>query len=68
MCTSRGMFPFSTINFERLRRDLAEDHYAGAFTGMPAMIMEAWDIESASESELLDMARREGIDLEEYKE
>ena len=31
------------------------------------MIMEAWDIESASESELLDMARREGIDLEKYE-
>ena len=56
------------IDFDRLRRDLTEDHYAGAFTGMPAMIMEAWDIESASESELLDMARREGIDLAEYEE
>ena len=55
------------IDFERLRRDLAEDRYAGAFAGMPAMIMEAWDIESASESELLDMARREGIDLEKYE-
>ena len=56
------------IDFDRLRRDLTEDHYAGAFTGMPAMIMEAWDIESASESELLDMVRREGIDLAEYEE
>lgn len=31
------------------------------------MIMEAWDIENATESELLYMARREGIDLEKYE-
>lgn len=55
------------INFERLRRDLAEDRYAGVFTGMPAMIMEAWEIEDASERELLELALREGIDLEEYE-
>lgn len=56
------------IDFERLRRDLAEDRYAGAFAGMPAMIMEAWDIESASEGELLDMAYRDGIDVEKHEE
>ena len=54
------------IDFERLRRDLTDDRYAGAFAGVPAMIMEAWNIESASESELLDMAQREGIDLKKY--
>ena len=55
------------IDFERLRRDLADDRYAGAFAGMPAMMMEAWGIEDASERDLLDMARSEGIDLEEYE-
>ena len=55
------------IDFERLRRDLADDRYAGAFAGMPAMMMEAWEIEDASERDLLDMARSEGIDLEEYE-
>ena len=54
------------IDFERLRRDLTDDRYAGAFAGVPAMIMGAWNIESASESELLDMAQREGIDLKKY--
>lgn len=55
------------IDLERLRRDLAEDRYAGAFAGMPAMITEAWDIEDASERELLELARREGIDPEDYE-
>ena len=55
------------IDFERLRRDLAEDRYAGAFAGMPAMIMEAWELEDASEEELLDMARSDGLDLSEYE-
>ena len=55
------------IDFERLRRDLAEDRYAGTFAGMPAMLMEAWEIENASERELLELARREGIDPEDYE-
>ena len=55
------------IDLERLRRDLAEDRYAGAFAGMPAMLMEAWEIEDASERELLELARQEGIDPEDYQ-
>ena len=55
------------IDFARLRQDLAEDRYAGSFAGMPAMIMEAWEIEDASEDELLNMAEAEGIDLSEYE-
>ena len=55
------------IDFEQLRRDLADDRYAGAFSGMPAMLMEAWEIESASERELLELAHREGLDLDKYE-
>lgn len=55
------------IDFESLRRDLTDDRYAGAFAGMPAMLMEAWEIESASEEELLELAAREGIDLSRYE-
>ena len=55
------------IDFERLRRDLAEDRYAGSFAGMPALIIEAWEIEDASEEELLNMAETDGIDLSEYE-
>lgn len=55
------------IDSERLRRDLAEDRYSGAFAGMPAILMEAWEIEDASERELLELACREGIDPEDYE-
>lgn len=55
------------IDFARLRRDLAEDRYAGSFAGLPAMIMEAWEIEDASEDELLNMAEAGGVDLSEYE-
>jgi hypothetical protein len=34
---------------------------------MPAMIIEAWEIEDASEEELLNMAETDGIDLSEYE-
>ena len=54
------------IDYDRLRRDLADDRYAGAFSGMPAMMTEAWEIEDASEEELLEQADREGIDLDKY--
>lgn len=54
-------------DLERLRRDLAEDRYAGAFAGMPAMLMEAWEIKGALERELLELARREGTDPEDYE-
>ena len=55
------------IDFEHLRRDLMDDRYAGAFAGMPAMMMEAWEIEDASEEELLELADRDGIDLSRYE-
>ncbi len=55
------------IDFDRLRRDLSDDRYAASFAGMPGMIMEAWEIESLSEAALLDLARREHIDLRKYE-
>ena len=55
------------IDFERLRRDLADDRYAGSFAGMPATLMEAWEIEDASEDELLRMAEDALIDLSGYE-
>ena len=62
-----GQGGIAMIDFDRLRRDLADDRYAGAFAGMPAMIIGAWEVESASEEELLELADREGIDLDRYE-
>lgn len=55
------------IDFDRLRKDFADDRYATSFAGIPEMIMEAWEIESLSDEELLDLARREHINLRKYE-
>ena len=56
-----------TIDIDALRKDLARDYYAGAFSAMPAMLVEAWDIESASDDEIVRMALKNGIDLTDYE-
>ncbi len=56
------------INIDRLREDLAQDSYAGAFGGVPAMIVEAWDIENASPEKLVRIAMDRGINLAAYED
>lgn len=56
-----------TIDIDRLRHDLADDSYAGAFAGIPTMIMEAWDIERLSDEEAIHKALQKGINLFEYQ-
>lgn len=56
------------INIDRLREDLAQDSYAGAFGGVRAMIVEAWDIENASSEELVRIAMDRGINLAAYED
>ena len=51
------------IDFEALRKQLSDDSYAGAFSGLGAMILDVPDIENASDDELLEIARREGISI-----
>ena len=42
--------------------------YAATFAGIPEMIMEALEIESLSDEELLELARREHINLQKYEQ
>ena len=56
------------IDFDKLRKDLADDRYAASFAGIPEMIMEAWEIESLSDEEVLDLAHREQINLRKYEQ
>ena len=56
-----------TIDIDRLRKDLADESYAGGVSGMPAMLVDAWDIERASGEEIVEIARRRGVDLENYE-
>lgn len=56
-----------TIDTERLRKDLLEECYGGFFVGgYGAALMESFDIEKASEEELLEIAKRSGIDIDRY--
>lgn len=55
------------IDFEKLRKDLIDDRYAASFAGIPEMIMEAWEIESLSNEEILEIARREHINMRKYE-
>ena len=56
-----------SIDYNNLRKDLADDRYAASFAAIPEMIMEAWEIESLSDEEILELARREHINLRKYE-
>ena len=45
------------IDFDKLRKDLSDDKYAASYTGIPEMIMEAWEIESLSDEEVYELAK-----------
>ena len=46
------------IDYDELRKDLTDDRYAASLAGSPEMIMEAWEIGSLSDEELLELSRR----------
>ena len=48
------------MNTEELRRKLLEEIYAGAFAGMPAMLLDEDEIRDADEEELIEIAKRYG--------
>ena len=48
-------------NTEDLRQKLLDDVYAGAFAGMPAMLLEEDEIRKADDEELEEIARQHGL-------
>lgn len=56
------------IDVDALREDMENESY-GAFYGggFGGALMEAFDIEGASDEELIQMALEKGIDLDEYE-
>ena len=56
-----------TIDIDRLRSDLEDYFGTGAFSGMPAMMMEVWDIERMSDEEVVRKAQQEGFNLFNYQ-
>ena len=57
-----------SIDFDRLREDLMDEYGAQmvSFTGAMGY-SDMCDAQEASEDELLEMARREGLDIEKYR-
>ncbi len=65
---SHGNANSGDIDFEKLRRDLVDEYGAqsAAFSGGFGFL-EMCDAEDASNNQLLEMARREGFNLNKYK-
>ena len=67
-----GLFSHSSndeqIDYERLRQDLMDEYCAQMVTITGAMgYSDMCDAQEASPEQLLDMARREGFNLDRYK-
>lgn len=56
-----------TIDVDRLRDDLEDYYGSGAFSGIPAMMMEVLDIQRMSDEEVVQKALNMGIDLLQYR-
>ena len=49
------------IKKEQLRREVLDYIYAGAFSGIPAMILDESEVQNATYEELEEIAKRYGI-------
>ena len=56
------------IDIERLRQDLEDECYGAFFgDGFGGALMESFEIEDASPEELIQIARRNNVNLEQYE-
>ena len=56
------------LNLTKLRQALIDYYGTAAFSGMPAAMMDVFDVENASPEELVELARRAGLNLRDYEE
>ena len=54
------------LDFEKLRRDLI-NYFGSATSFNPVAFMDVIKVENASEEELIEIALKNGFDLEDYK-
>ena len=58
-----------TIDIDKLRQYMLDNSYGAFFIGdFGGALAEAADIENASDEELVEMAKRQGIDLRRFEE
>ena len=55
------------VDVDRLREYMMDEYGTAAFSGFPAAVMDAWEIESMSGVELCREAERRGIDLRDFQ-
>ena len=58
----------SEVNVEKLRKDLIDYFGTAMSNGFPMAMIDLSKIENASEKELINIARNNGIDLQKYIE
>ena len=54
------------IDVEKLRQDMMDDYGPAMFNGFPMAVIDLSRIERASDWELIEIARDQGIDLDKY--
>ena len=52
---------------EKLRRDMRDYYGTAMFNGFPMAVMDLSKVERASNEELRQMARRNGVDMNKYR-
>ena len=58
----------TSIDIEQLRKDLMSESFGAFFGGgFGGALFESFDIEKAAPDELIEIARRKGIDLSKYR-
>ena len=61
------MFDDDDFDSDRLREDLKSECYGAYFGGgFGGALIESFEIDSASDEELIDIARKKGINLSNY--
>ena len=56
------------IDVDKLREDLKQECYGAFFVaGIGGALIESFDIENASDEEIIDKAKSKGIDIEDYR-
>ena len=55
------------IDIDELRDDLLDEAGTAMMGGFPAAVLDASDIEGMAPEELLECAKREGVDLGRYE-
>ena len=56
------------IDYKKLREDLKQELYGAAFCGgFGGAMAESWEVDKASNEELVRIAKRNGIDPNDYE-